>query len=343
MMPRITALGALGCSLVLLSACSSDPPQNNGAGGDGNGTAGGSDGGVSSGGGNQDGGANGQVDSGVTNGDAGPTSGRDAGATGTGCGTCSSGFSSRSRRHRVQERRRHPHFGQVYVILMENTSQSAIVGNTKAPYINSLFTSDAHTTAYSAVTNPSLPNYIALTSGDTQGITCDCHPGSAGTACTSSSCNLIASSCDCTKSVDHVGKQLDAKGLAWRIYGEDMGAPCNITDSGNYAARHIPFLYYDDVRTNAAYCKDHVVDYCAFAGDSRQIRVFVPHAEPVQRHARRHRLHRRQHAERRQLAQGQRPDCDRRAGFAKDASSSSCGTRAAPSPARPWDSSRTRR
>jgi hypothetical protein len=49
--------------------------------------------------------------------------------------------------------------------------------------------------------------------------------------------------------------------VTWGAFGEDMGKPCNIADSGNYAVRHVPFLYFDDIQTNTARCKAHVVDF----------------------------------------------------------------------------------
>jgi hypothetical protein len=46
-----------------------------------------------------------------------------------------------------------------------------------------------------------------------------------------------------------------------------MGTPCNTADSGNYVARHVPFLYYNNVRTDAARCALRVRDFGDFAGD----------------------------------------------------------------------------
>jgi hypothetical protein len=46
-----------------------------------------------------------------------------------------------------------------------------------------------------------------------------------------------------------------------------MGTACNLTSSGSYATRHVPFLYFDDVQTNTARCTSHVVDYSALASD----------------------------------------------------------------------------
>ncbi len=42
--------------------------------------------------------------------------------------------------------------------------------------------------------------------------------------------------------------QLEAANLTWMAFGEDMGTACNTTDSGNYAQRHVPFLYYSGIQ-----------------------------------------------------------------------------------------------
>ncbi len=58
----------------------------------------------------------------------------------------------------------------------------------------------------------------------------------------------------------NIANQLEAVGKTWRGYGEDMGTPCNTADSGKYAPRHVPFLYYDSIRTDPARC-NNVLDY----------------------------------------------------------------------------------
>ena len=37
--------------------------------------------------------------------------------------------------------------------------------------------------------------------------------------------------------------------------------------AGDYAPEHIPFLYYDGIRNDAARCMEHIVDYSSFAAD----------------------------------------------------------------------------
>ena len=56
---------------------------------------------------------------------------------------------------------------------MENKPYDAVIGSPSAPYENQLAAACGLATNYHAVTHPSLPNYIAATSGGTQGIADD--------------------------------------------------------------------------------------------------------------------------------------------------------------------------
>ena len=66
-----------------------------------------------------------------------------------------------------------PPVDRVFIIAMENAEYGDVVGNPSAPYLNSLLTQYGVAANYTAVTHPSLPNYVAVTSGDTF-ITVDC-------------------------------------------------------------------------------------------------------------------------------------------------------------------------
>lgn len=170
-----------------------------------------------------------------------------------------------------------PRFTGVTVIVMENTSLSTLTSATNTPFISGLFSTAATGSNYHGTDHPSLPNYIAMTSGmDTASIGCDCDP--TGGACSAFTCNALLHSCGCPQAGQHLGNQLEAAGLAWRDYGEDMGSACNTATAGNYAARHVPFLYYPDVQTNAARCTAHVVDYGAFdpVGDPQAFALIAP-------------------------------------------------------------------
>jgi hypothetical protein len=127
----------------------------------------------------------------------------------------------------------------------------------------------AYGTNYKPADHPSLPNYLALTSGNAQGVGCDCAPGGVA-SCNAINCSIIASQCNCPIGVSHMGDELDVAGIAWREYAESMGAACNPAgagDGGLFAANHVPFLYYNDVFGNAGRCAQRVVDYSNFASD----------------------------------------------------------------------------
>ena len=111
---------------------------------------------------------------------------------------------------------------------MENHSASQIVGNPSAPYINSLAKSCGLATDYTAISHPSLPNYIAATSGDTHGIADDGSPSSHPLAVPSI-----------------FGQAASAKS-----YEQSMPAPCARSDSGRYVVKHNPAVYYTRLAAN---------------------------------------------------------------------------------------------
>lgn len=146
-----------------------------------------------------------------------------------------------------------PSLDHVVIILEENKAASAVIGNTAAPYINQLAAEGAQATNYHAVTHPSLPNYLALTSGTTAGITNDCNPPGRS----------------CQAAVPNLADALERSGRGWKMYAESMPEPCYRTNAGRYAVKHVPFLYYPSVREDAKRCAAHVVPYAQLAGDLR--------------------------------------------------------------------------
>ncbi len=138
----------------------------------------------------------------------------------------------------------------VFVILMENHSYTQVWNTASTPYITALGKAYTWASNYHAITHPSLPNYLDIYGGSNYGITTDCSP--------SSSCHINAR---------NLADNLQAKGLTWRFYEESMPAPCYLTSSGNYAPKHDPVVYFDDVRTNKTRCDSHVVAYTALATD----------------------------------------------------------------------------
>lgn len=189
-----------------------------------------------------------------------------------GCGVCPTGYTCSTANGLPVCRAPSgvPLFKHVFLIMEENTSLSTLMTamtSNGAPSFNKLRTKYASGSDYHGVSHPSLPNYIALTSGDTQGIGCDCHAQPGQGTCGTFSCNLILGGCTCTASVKNLADQLETANKTWMAFGEGMGTPCNLVDdsSTSYAVRHVPFLYYDDIQTDATRCAKHVVDYSSFA------------------------------------------------------------------------------
>jgi hypothetical protein len=122
-------------------------------------------------------------------------------------------------------------FGHVIWIIFENKAYSSVIGSPSAPYINSLAQQCGLATNFFAETHPSLPNYIAMTSGSTQGITDNAEPASH------------------PLSVPSIFSQL---GPDWRSLQESMPSNCLKSSSGLYAVRHNPAAYYTNIDCTAA-------------------------------------------------------------------------------------------
>jgi phospholipase C len=130
---------------------------------------------------------------------------------------------------------------------MENRDATSVIGNRDAPYINQLAAQYTVADRYYAIRHPSLPNYLALLGGDTFGVDSDC------TGCFQDAPNLVDA--------------LEARGRTWKSYQEDLPRPCFLgAGAGNYALKHDPFLYFTDIRTNAARC-NRVVPFGQFETD----------------------------------------------------------------------------
>jgi hypothetical protein len=123
-----------------------------------------------------------------------------------------------------------PAWEHVVWIVMEN-KQPAQLDATNAPYINDLAAKCASATNFFAESHPSLPDYIAMTSGSTQGITDDAAPSSH------------------PLNVPSIFSQL---GADWRALAESTPSNCAHTDSGFYAVRHVPSVYYTNIAAECA-------------------------------------------------------------------------------------------
>ncbi|GAC1538435.1 MAG: alkaline phosphatase family protein [Polyangiales bacterium] len=250
---------AASVAAIQVACGSSDLPATPGIGGDTSGTVPGE---------NTSGGPGGSADGSTTATSADGSTSSDGGPT-AGCGTCPAGSTCGTANGLPVCRAASgiPVFSHVFVIMMENTSKSSLDAAGSTPYLKSLATKYATGSDYHGTSHPSLPNYLALTSGSDHSVACDCDP--VGTAC--SLCNTIAfpSGCGCRQAATHIGDQLDAASKTWKAYADGATKPCDTTTAGAYAARHVPFLYYDDMlaATADARCTSHVVPYTGFAAD----------------------------------------------------------------------------
>ena len=93
---------------------------------------------------------------------------------------------------------------------MENHSYGEIIGSSDAPYLNSLAHKCGLAANFSAESHPSLPNYVAMTSGSTQGIKDDGDPSEHPLA------------------VQSIFSQL---GGGWRALDESMPSACDLNDA----------------------------------------------------------------------------------------------------------------
>jgi len=140
-------------------------------------------------------------------------------------------------------------FQHVFIIMMENTGYDSLIGNRNAPWINSAAATYGLATNYFGISHPSQPNYIAATSGSTNGVPDDN---------------------DITISVPNIVDQLEANGKTWQAYMQSLSLCVTKLDHacGNqlYERKHDPFVSYQDVQTSPARMAN-IVDLSQFSSD----------------------------------------------------------------------------
>ena len=127
------------------------------------------------------------------------------------------------------------HYTHVVWIWMENHSYGDIVGSSQAPYINTLAGECGLATNYHNISHPSLPNYVAGTSGlalaDVKKFKSDCSPSKH---CSTGAASIFTQTSD------------------WKAYEESMTSNCEPNNDGEYAVRHNPPPYYTSISNCAA-------------------------------------------------------------------------------------------
>jgi hypothetical protein len=118
-------------------------------------------------------------------------------------------------------------WAHVVWIVMENRSYSDLLGPSGPQYMRSLAAACGSATNFHAETHPSLPNYIAMTSGSTHGVRDDASPPAHPLRGASLFSQL---------------------GGRWRALQESMPKPCLRVNAGLYAPKHNPAAYYTGIR-----------------------------------------------------------------------------------------------
>ena len=176
-----------------------------------------------------------------------------------------------------------PRFDHVVVLILENENFDDSWGpNSPAQFLNSLRARGVFADQYFATGHASLDNYVAMVSGQ------------PANPLTSSDC-LAVNLWTCVQPQSllsggrNLADQLDDAHVLWKGYMDSMPQPCFHADyspgaappdpyqgdtqappAGDYADRHNPFIYFDDIIGNQERCDAHVVPYGGITSDLAQ-------------------------------------------------------------------------
>src|SRR5215212_3255835 len=178
-----------------------------------------------------------------------------------------------------------PKVNHVWIIVLENRDyETTFAAKSPAPYLSKTLTAQGELlTHYYATGHLSLDNYITMVSGQppnpqTQS-DCQFYTDFVGTV--GSDAVAVGNGCVFPPEVKTVADQLEAKGLTWKGYMEDMGTPCRHPDinahdetqtatrENQYAARHNPYVYFHSI-IDRPICNTNVLDLSALETDLAQ-------------------------------------------------------------------------
>jgi hypothetical protein len=188
-----------------------------------------------------------------------------------------------------------PPIRHVTLIQLENTSFDGAITSNPNHYLAKLLPSlGVLLTSSYATGHESLDNYISQVSGESPNVEtqADCQIFTDFTPQQSpldGNGQVIGQGCVYPPQVKTIGDQLDAGGLSWRGYMEDMGndpardngtncAHPNVGPTSSdptqkaaandqYATRHNPFVYFHSIIDDAARCASHVVPLTRLRSD----------------------------------------------------------------------------
>jgi hypothetical protein len=138
----------------------------------------------------------------------------------------------------------------VYIIVLENHGfDDALYG--PSPFLFKLTRTQGVATFYFGVTHPSLPNYLAMVAGDDFGVRDNDPSCFASDLQKGQKCQHMAG--------DTLVDQLEAKGLSWAMYAENLpsiGSLQSREPNALYVQKHNPFVYFDQIATSTERLKD---------------------------------------------------------------------------------------
>jgi hypothetical protein len=158
-----------------------------------------------------------------------------------------------------------PQFKHVYLLVLENEEYGSLVGSANAPFLNGLIAKYGLATNYFGIAHPSQPNYLALFSGSTQGVTDDAIHDIAAT---------------------NLADQLETAHKTWSVFAQDYPGGCfagatqngageGIGAAGTYARKHDPAISFTDISSNPARCA-RISDLAAFDPAAADFEFIVP-------------------------------------------------------------------
>ena len=187
--------------------------------------------------------------------------------------------------------------GHVFIIVLENQGYEKVFGSQadgRSPYLGRVLPGQgALLTQYYAIGHSSLPNYIAMVSGQSPNPAtqkdCPRFLDWSGTTAPDADGQVGGTGCVYPAAVRTIANQLQDAGHTWKAYMEDMGidprrdggtrcahpalGAADRTQSGStadhYVTRHNPFVYHHAIIDDAAGCRAHVVPLTELAADLR--------------------------------------------------------------------------
>lgn len=128
-----------------------------------------------------------------------------------------------------------PRPNHVLLVVFENKAYQQVIGAAAAPYLTSLAHAGANFTNAHGESHPSQPNYIALLSGSTHGVTGDACPQNLGDQ-------------------PNLARQLLDSGRGFAGYSEDLPSAgftgCS-SPNGGYARKHNPWVDFTNIPASA--------------------------------------------------------------------------------------------